>query len=215
MATNEIYRPGWELAVACTHPTTPLTGQPCRLGDRTGVVQVSEDATSGKASVDFGPGVWDLSVKGVNDAGDSAVAIGDNLYYVDADVNDGTGFLSKKTGGRYFGQALEAVTSGATATINVAHDPGIGWGRATIPTGAIKTAVIAGGSAGNLTVTGIKTSDELVGVVRLDRDATAANINLSSLLSEFTITATDTINNTGGTATIGDALLIIYVDHTS
>lgn len=213
MATNEIYTPGWELAVACTHPTTPLTGQPCRLGDRTGVVQVSEDATTGKASVNFGPGVWTLSVKGVDDAGNTAVAVGDNLYYVDSDINDGTGFLSKKTGGRYFGQALETVNSGSTTTINVAHDPGIGWGRAVIPTGAIKTAVIAGGAAGNLTVTGINTTDELVGVVRLDRDATAANINISSLLSEFTISAADTINNTGGTNTTGDSLLVIYVDH--
>jgi hypothetical protein len=71
-------------------------------------------------------------------------------------------------------------------------------------------AVIAGGSAGDLTVTGIATTDQLVAVIRLDRDATAANINLGNLTSEFSITAANTINNSGGTATTGDALMVVY-----
>src|SRR5690348_11113889 len=78
-----------------------------------------------------------------------------------------------------------------------------------IATGQIKTAVVAGAAAGDVTVTGIATGDELVGVIRLDRDATAANINISSLLSEFTISAANTINNAAGTSTSGDALLVI------
>lgn len=72
------------------------------------------------------------------------------------------------------------------------------------------SAVIAGGAAGDLTVTGITTKDRLVAVVRLDRDSTAANINISNLLSEFTITAANTINNAAGTNTTGDSLLVIY-----
>ena len=75
---------------------------------------------------------------------------------------------------------------------------------------AIKTAVIAGGSAGALTVTGIATTDRLIGVTVLDRDATAANINLVNLTSEFTITAANTIDNTGGTVTTGNTLLVVY-----
>lgn len=75
---------------------------------------------------------------------------------------------------------------------------------------AIKTAVIAGGSAGDLTVTGIATTDRLVSVVRLNRDSTAANITADALTTEFTITAANTINNTGGTATTGDALIVTY-----
>lgn len=71
---------------------------------------------------------------------------------------------------------------------------------------------IAGGSAGNHTVTGITTSDALISVVRLNRDATAANIDLSTITSEFTITAANTINNAGGTDTTGDTLLITYAD---
>lgn len=77
---------------------------------------------------------------------------------------------------------------------------------------AVKSAVIAGGAAGALTVTGIATADTLIGVIRLDRDATAANINISSLTSEFTITGADTIDNTAGTNTTGDSLLVLYYD---
>lgn len=84
-------------------------------------------------------------------------------------------------------------------------------GRAiTAAASNIKQAVIAGGSAGDLTVTGITTSDRLVAVTRLNRDATAANVNIDSLTSEFSITASDTINNAGGTATTGDALQVIW-----
>lgn len=75
---------------------------------------------------------------------------------------------------------------------------------------AIKTAVIAGGSAGALTVTGIAVGDRLVSVTRLDRNATAANITLDGLTSEFSITAANTIDNTAGTATTGDALLVVW-----
>lgn len=74
------------------------------------------------------------------------------------------------------------------------------------------TAAIAGGSAGNHTVTGIATTDTLISVVRLNRDATAANIDISAITSEFTITAASTINNAGGTDTTGDTLLITYRD---
>jgi hypothetical protein len=73
-----------------------------------------------------------------------------------------------------------------------------------------KSAVIAGGAAGDLTVTGIATTDRLVGVVRLNRDASAANVDISALTAEFTITAANTINNAAGTNTTGDSLLVLY-----
>jgi len=59
--------------------------------------------------------VVSVSVKGVDGGGNSAVAVGDKLYYVDADTPP----ISKKTSGTFFGYALGAVSSGATATINV------------------------------------------------------------------------------------------------
>jgi hypothetical protein len=74
---------------------------------------------------------------------------------------------------------------------------------------SLKSFVAAGAAAGNVTVTGIATTDQLLSVVRLDRDATAANINISDITSEFTISATDTINNTAGTNTTGDSLLVL------
>lgn len=77
-----------------------------------------------------------------------------------------------------------------------------------------RSAVIAGGAAGNHTVTGIAVGDTLVGVIRLDRDATAANINITAITSEFSVSATNTINNTGGTNTTGDSLLVLYQDNT-
>lgn len=126
MSANQIYENAQKLSVTVTHPTNPASGNPCRVGDRTGVAMTT--GVAGLASVDFSPAGWNLPVKGVNDAGNVAVAVMDALFYVDADVNDGTGFLSRKTSGRFFGFALAAVNSGATATVGVAHvdtvDPG-------------------------------------------------------------------------------------------
>lgn len=71
--------------------------------------------------------------------------------------------------------------------------------------------VIDGGAAGNHTVTGIAVGDELLGVVHITGDGTQLTGG-EDLLSEFTITAANTINNTGGTATTNGILLILYND---
>jgi len=60
-------------------------------------------------------GSYMLSVKGIDAGGNSAVAVWDPIYYVDAD----TPKLSKKVAGILFGFAMETVSSGATATIEV------------------------------------------------------------------------------------------------
>src|SRR3989304_8105160 len=130
------------LNVVCSPPTSPLSGQPVRVGNLTGVALENEDS-DGTCVVDFRQVVYDLSVKGVNDAGNSAVAKGDDLYYVDADINDGTGFLSKKISGRYFGVALETVGSGSTATIQVLCLAGPGPGTLDLPAGSVNTAALA------------------------------------------------------------------------
>jgi predicted RecA/RadA family phage recombinase len=94
--------------------STNVSGDPFVVGAGIhGVLQTSYDA-NGKAVIDT-EGVFDLSVKGVNDDGNSAVAIGDRISYVAAD----TPKLSKKKSGIFFGIALEAVLTGATTTINV------------------------------------------------------------------------------------------------
>lgn len=151
MATNQkaTFEGVWHKSVICTHPTTPLKGQPVRIGVETGVALTSESTAgtdltgnpTGYTSVDVGPARWKLSVKGVNDSGNSAVVDGDNLYYVDADVGDGTGFLSKKQSGYFFGFARGAVSSGATTSIEVDHIPSPGSG--TLATGGVTTTLLA------------------------------------------------------------------------
>ncbi|MGZ8245836.1 capsid cement protein [Methylomagnum sp.] len=91
-------------------------------------------------------------------------------------------------------------------------------GRAVAVTpGKLKSAVIAGGSAGNLTVTGLAATDELIAVTRFDvatDTGTSASGNkvqaVADLTSEFTISAANTINNTDGTDTTGDTLSVLY-----
>lgn len=76
-----------------------------------------------------------------------------------------------------------------------------------------KTAVINGGSAGNLTVTGITTSDVLTAVLYYpvsDPLGDSSITTVTDLTSEFTITAADTINNTGGTATTNGRIEVRY-----
>ena len=65
-------------------------------------------------------------------------------------------------------------------------------------------ALIAGGVAGNHTVTGIATTDTLVVVLHNTAGA------LADLTSEFTIDSADTIDNTAGTDTSSDDLLVAY-----
>lgn len=63
-------------------------------------------------------GIVKVSVKAIDGSGNSAVAIGDQLYYVAAD----TPKINKKNTGVPFGKALGAVTAGSTATIEVILD---------------------------------------------------------------------------------------------
>lgn len=119
--TNEVYKfgPPVTLSVVCTNPTTPAAGDPCRVGDIAGVA-ITDERADGTTTVNFGPMVADLSVKGVTDGpSNSAVAIGDPLFYVDAD----TPKISKKKAGYFIGWALETVGSGSTATIQVLVTP--------------------------------------------------------------------------------------------
>lgn len=66
----------------------------------------------------------------------------------------------------------------------------------------LTSRVVAGAAAGDITVTGIQLYDNLV----LVQDLTTG-INLAS---EFTVTADNTINNTGGTSTSGHATLVVW-----
>jgi len=152
---------GYRKSVICTHPTTPTTGQPVRVGLMTGVALTDEGEGSnatGYTSVDFGPGEYDLAVSAVDDDGNSAIAIGDNLFYVDADAPT----LSKKISGYFFGFAQEVVTTGGSDTIRVQHAPSPGSG--SLASGGVTTVKIA---AGAVDETKLKTN-LAVGCIPLD-----------------------------------------------
>lgn len=76
--------------------------------------------------------------------------------------------------------------------------------------GTLHVAVITGGAAGNLTVTGIDPSDTLIEVLQYI-GAGVAVTDIANLTAEFTITADDTINNGGGTNTTGSKLVVRWI----
>lgn len=122
MATNIVNRPGEQLNVVCSHPATPVAGDPVRYGEMTGIALTAEGAggnISTETTVLFGAYTATHSVKGIDGSGNIAVAVGDKLYYTDADTPP----LSKKATGRFYGHALGTVGSSATATILVKHAP--------------------------------------------------------------------------------------------
>jgi predicted RecA/RadA family phage recombinase len=110
------------------------SGDPVSVGNALrGVALMDYDSSDGKASVETN-GVYDLSVQAVDDAGNSTVAIGDRLYF----SGSSSPYLSKKKSGKFFGIAIESVTAGQTATINVLV------GSATGPDSSLFTIAAAG-----------------------------------------------------------------------
>ena len=88
-------------------------GEPLIIGDLNCVAETS--AAAGFIATVKTTGVYWLSVKGIDDAGNKAVAAGDQVFFVAAD----TPKLSKKTAGAFFGWALDPVYASDTATIRV------------------------------------------------------------------------------------------------
>jgi hypothetical protein len=113
MATNITREIGNQLAVVVSHPTSPESNDPVRWGVKAGVA-LTDEGVDGKTTVKF-DGCAELSVKGIDGSGNSAVVSGDALYYTDADTPP----VSKKATGTLIGHAMAAVGSSATATIEV------------------------------------------------------------------------------------------------
>lgn len=111
MATNEVLDRADTVYVAV--PSGKLSGEPCVSGQMPGVALIDRDA-AGKVTMTR-IGSHNLSVKGIDGGGNSAVAVGDIIYYTEAD----TPKLSKKATGVRFGYANGTVTSGGTSTIEV------------------------------------------------------------------------------------------------
>jgi predicted RecA/RadA family phage recombinase len=110
VATNMIHDEGKTLVLAIASATS---GAPVVKGQIRGVALTATD-TDGNVTVQT-RGVFDVSVKGIDGSGNSAVAVGDIIYHTVADTPP----LSKKATGVRFGYALEAVASAGTDTIKV------------------------------------------------------------------------------------------------
>jgi hypothetical protein len=113
MSTNDHFKRAVDRSVIATQPATPVSGDPVLVNDMPGVCTVSE-GPDGRCSATF-EGAWDLPVKGIDGAGNSAVAENDKLYYTAGDTPP----ISKKATGTFFGYAYGTVGSSATATIPV------------------------------------------------------------------------------------------------
>jgi hypothetical protein len=84
----------------------------------------------------------------------------------------------------------------------------------------LKTAIVNGGVAGDITLTGIALADTLESVFAAaftinsatpaDDDPIDLTSSVGDVTSEFSITAADTINNTGGTSTANNILFVQY-----
>jgi hypothetical protein len=185
MATNLIQKEGREIQLAVAGKSS---GDPVLKGTITGVCLTDTDA-SGNVVVDLG-GIYDLSVKAVDDSGNSGVAIGDKIFYVAAD----TPKLSKKASGYFFGYALEVITSGATDTINVLQIPGPGPGTLDLLAGAIGTAALA-----DKAVTLAKMNDMATAslIYRKTASAGAPEVNsLATLKTDLGLTGTNSGDQT-------------------
>jgi predicted RecA/RadA family phage recombinase len=172
MATNKIQE---GKILRLTVASTVKANDPVVVGNAIrGVALTDYDSGDAKASVEIG-GVWDLSVQAKDDAGNSAVAVGDRLYY----AGSASPYLSKKKTGKFFGIALETVTSGETATINVFA------GDLTGPDRASHTVIAAGihtvadsplDTSELISVTGILATDVVLATMSVNGGSPKVNI---------------------------------------
>ena len=201
MAKNKILEGlAWQQSVACSNPTTAVSGFPVRYGSQTGVALTNMGVGGNAATyttVDLGPGMWDLIVRAVNDQGASAVALGDALYYTDGDVSSAFSttsepYLSKKISGYFFGFAGEIISSGYDR-INVFHAPSPGSG--TLGALGVATSMLAANA-----VTAPKLSATLA-TGFLPLDIADARIIGTNEIASVVGAATDPILSRNNTAT--------------
>jgi predicted RecA/RadA family phage recombinase len=108
--SNIVYERGDRIKVAASGITA---GDPVAIGQITGVALTSTD-DDGNIVLKCN-GVSKLSVKAVDAGGNSAVAVGDMLFY----DSSSTPKVNKNAGGVWLGYALDAIGAGQTATIDV------------------------------------------------------------------------------------------------
>lgn len=114
MAKNQVFPYTKTRSLAATAPATPASGDPVLFGQIPGVALTAERA-DGTTTIAL-DGVFTLSVKGETTV-DAAIAAGAIVYYDSAATPHKLN--ADSANGVRFGYALEAVASGATATIQV------------------------------------------------------------------------------------------------
>ncbi len=112
--------------------------------------------------------------------------------------------MALETIGRRFGRALTDLF-------------GVGNGRLRnilVELQGLTPAVVAGAAVDtNIPIVGIAVEDTILLVMRLNRDGTAANIDISDLTSEASITSAGNIQ-LSATNTTGDSLLVFFFNKT-
>lgn len=111
MAKNRVFPDGRYIKVAIASMSS---GDPAVFGQIPGVCTENTDG-DGNVVLDTA-GVYSLSVKGENNAGNAAITAGATVYYDSAATPK---INIDSTNGVRFGYAMAAVASGATSTINV------------------------------------------------------------------------------------------------
>lgn len=116
MAKNIIY-PGHSVNLTLPVPAGTVSGSPVEIVDLHGVALDDRDSNGNSTVKCPFAYVADLPVTAKNNGGNSAVAVGDKLYYDAAETPDE---INKDvTNGKLFGYALETVGAGLTDTIKV------------------------------------------------------------------------------------------------
>lgn len=155
----------------------------------------------GIASTETGYAFKRTMINNVNTAG---AAVSDPVYL---SATAGAFTLTRPTGNALV-QIVGRVTvvSATVGQIMIDLSSGGGLGAGAPIAGQLRATLIAGGAAGNLTVTGINVGDRLVYVSSED-DTSGITVNLTA---EFSITAANTINNAGGTSTAAHHVAVWY-----
>ncbi len=110
MASNQVQDRGRYLKLATA--TGLLSGTPYCVGQIPGVIQSDVGTVAPYTGILDTEGVYTLLVDGINGSGNSAVAVGDIIYW----VTGNTPKLSKVATGVRFGTALGVVSSGVHTT---------------------------------------------------------------------------------------------------
>jgi hypothetical protein len=193
------------LVSAITYPGQgqPVVGNGSRRVYVPRTVEVLLDVTPDDAETLIGEGYIALSLPALFGSGSPSAEAVEGQSYFDT-TDDYAPYV-------YHGGAWEQSGGGSSAVTSITAGEGVQvdqpTGDVTITVGVPQNALVAGGAAGDIAVAGIELGDRLDQVICYVYTA-GVTTDVLDLTSEFMITADGTINNTGGTVTTGNKLLV-------